>query len=195
MDKLMADKVTVSDTAENIPKVTNDASVTALKRMVQKALNAKPGPIRQRALSAYFHGKHCGKCGYEFQPEEAVYRLRIFFGHDGFGYPDHHIAPICTNCRLEECRHISRVRTYSEPCGGCGRPVYQPTGFRNRRHSFCCRDCEIKLRNNLQAEKRRNRRRWARCSECRADFNPKRSDAEYCSAACKQKAYRKRQRF
>ena len=64
------------------------------------------------------------------------------------------------------------------PCEACGRPV---VGGR-----VCSRGCEGYVYRTL-----RRRAAVATCRSCGASYHPKRSDARYCSAACKQKAWRR----
>ena len=65
-----------------------------------------------------------------------------------------------------------------------------------RRRLFCCRRCANRLRvrphNARRAERRAAAREGLTCAVCDTTFNPSRSDARYCSAACRQRAYRRR---
>jgi hypothetical protein len=71
-------------------------------------------------------------------------------------------------------------------CGWCGRPVRG--GIPSYSLRFCCDDCvheDEKARRRVVHEPRA-------CTECGQLFTPARADAEYHSAACKQRAYRRR---
>ena len=59
---------------------------------------------------------------------------------------------------------------------------------RSRNFTACSPECENALRNAA----RHVARAQLRCTVCRNAFTPKRSDARYCSNACRQDAYRKR---
>jgi len=50
------------------------------------------------------------------------------------------------------------------------------------------RDRESARRRELRAQ--RKAAQWARCASCGAKFNGKRTDAKFCSEACRQKNYR-----
>lgn len=76
-------------------------------------------------------------------------------------------------------------------CAECERPVFMPQADgRYRVHAFCCKRCEVDY---YSREQRLARALDPRpCVECGETFQPKRKDAMYCGAACKQRAYRKR---
>jgi hypothetical protein len=69
-------------------------------------------------------------------------------------------------------------------CAGCGKMAALRDG------SFCCRACR-------QREWRARRRRERRlvCASRGADFCPTRSDARFCSNACRFYAYRRRKKI
>lgn len=74
---------------------------------------------------------------------------------------------------------------YCRRCAYCGRGFY---GAMARR--YCSDDCGERTRN---ARRNRSRVPTARpCVECGARFTPPRADGQYCSNACRQKAYRER---
>ena len=75
-----------------------------------------------------------------------------------------------------------------------------------RKHPLCSAHCQNRYFADRRREKRRNRgqplyvneffgiifsRKW-RCTQCGESFKPSRADAKYCSAKCKQSAYRQR---
>lgn len=55
-------------------------------------------------------------------------------------------------------------------------------------------ECKRERKYRAAREKRREERTDLKCQECGDTFTPDRSDAKYCSAACKQRAYRKRKK-
>ncbi len=78
------------------------------------------------------------------------------------------------------------MRAYHHRCRRCRRPFY---GALMRR--YCSELCGEATRN---ARRDRTRDRTARsCEDCGDRFTPPRSDGQYCSSACRQRAYRKRQ--
>jgi hypothetical protein len=63
-----------------------------------------------------------------------------------------------------------------------------------RRWVSCCERCERQVR-VVKARERRHAARPARACEnedCGKVFEPTRTDARFCSVACKQRAYRRR---
>lgn len=75
-------------------------------------------------------------------------------------------------------------------CESCGRLYWS----REAVGTTCCRAHALAVRQ----QRRRVARRWKRaghsCADCEATFTPPRSDAAYCSSACRQRAYRRRRR-
>jgi hypothetical protein len=73
-------------------------------------------------------------------------------------------------------------------CEICGRQVAFG-GYRQRRYGIFCSDgCERERVNR----RRRVSHQPVACVVCDEHFTPARSDARYCSSACRQDAYRKR---
>lgn len=71
-----------------------------------------------------------------------------------------------------------------------GRP-YRPVKSWGR-WSGLCRACAVDAENERQRDRRLRLRSDRSCSECGDIFTPSRSDAQFCSTACRQRAYRKR---
>jgi hypothetical protein len=109
---------------------------------------------------------------------------------------------LCLDCNVSRGRPAMKPT----PCLCCGRPVIRFAYVKpNRRgRPFCCGACSTRW---YQATERYfDRKHWPpgrrlkkpakqakpKCAECRKSFIPTRSDARYCSAACKQRAYRQR---
>ena len=67
-------------------------------------------------------------------------------------------------------------------CLGCGESMAPRAGL-----AVCSHRCR---KRELRARRRRERRQI--CAGCRHDFTPARSDARYCTDACRFKAYRRR---
>jgi hypothetical protein len=89
----------------------------------------------------------------------------------------------CSGCYPKAVKRI-------KPCEACGRKISQ--------HRFCTWRCENHYYNAPAAARRKAQRLEARlgmtCTQCGESFTPKRRDAKTCSPACKQKAYRERNR-
>lgn len=81
--------------------------------------------------------------------------------------------------------YASTVRKIT--CFGCGKEFY--TTIKTKK--YCSYNTCGNLGNNkLQKYKRYFNRKDMVCPVCEKTFTPKRSDAKYCSNACRQKAYR-----
>jgi hypothetical protein len=91
---------------------------------------------------------------------------------------------------------ISRYR-----CRRCGRPEAVFRSEKNtvrlirygrwwRHCRLCAREAEKSRQRDLRAQARADRR--CQSPECAALFTPARSDAKFCSSACRQKAFRRR---
>jgi hypothetical protein len=70
-----------------------------------------------------------------------------------------------------------------------------PYAIHWRGHWFgCCTACATDAINERYRERRRRARADRTCGTCGQTFTPTRSDGRYCSSACRQRAYRGRQR-
>ena len=119
----------------------------------------------------------CGRCGAEL--------LRVVMVPNPEFRP--HLITLCRQCATpEEVAHADAART----CPGCGIPMRlnSRTASTTRWVMTCSTRC-------YQRAWRASRRvkRIVRCEICWSEFQPVHADARYCSAACKQRAYRQRQ--
>lgn len=73
---------------------------------------------------------------------------------------------------------------YFHDCPGCFVAFYAPIA-----RSYCSDECRAAV---LAERRRREPRTAGSCATCAQSFTPPRSDGRYCSAACRQKAYRRR---
>lgn len=73
------------------------------------------------------------------------------------------------------------------PCEHCSMPVGRVPDQRMTRWT-----CSTKCRVALWRDENRSASRNATCRDCGEEFTPARSDAAYCSPACRQRAYRRR---
>jgi hypothetical protein len=76
------------------------------------------------------------------------------------------------------------------PCPTCARPMYFSRYI--ERAVPCSYQCAHRRKLEMQQAKRRVQHQTIACAECGEMFEPTRSDAEFCSSRCRQKAYRKR---
>jgi endogenous inhibitor of DNA gyrase (YacG/DUF329 family) len=172
--------------------------------MTRAEINAA---ARQRRASLLALQARCGKCNRPFKPKEPVWRWRAGPGH----WSNHQWVPsfisTCKACYREHAtwRDDDTGKTYeldssrvkqTGKCAACGRKVHQ-TDWLNYRYFYCSELCRQKHQPGFQAaltrEARARKRGASRvCAQCGKQFAPKRNDARFCSAPCKQKAYRKR---
>ncbi len=147
----------------------------------------------------------CAICQRELSKREPVYRVRMGY----HGQHDWHfawgvtgsIAVVCSKCKAKPPKGSEWLfdgATHgpwfpAEPCQHCGRPVFVDRQRRGLRYFVCSEQCRIGV-NNRRASMFRPRPLDPEpkpCATCGEAFTPKRSDALYCSPACKQRAYRK----
>jgi hypothetical protein len=105
----------------------------------------------------------CGRCGRRRERENA----EDTWGSTRFGRPSR------CNCGIAVVRIID---TYYKTIG----------------RGLCSPSCERLARNAELRERRRSSRGERICEDCGGTFTPPRADGRYCSAACRQRAYRKR---
>jgi hypothetical protein len=77
------------------------------------------------------------------------------------------------------------------PCQECGRPVHQSGRVAVLSNFVCSWECRRRAYWGGRYEPRPAPKGRA-CAECGERFYPKRTDAKFCSVACKQRAYRAR---
>jgi endogenous inhibitor of DNA gyrase (YacG/DUF329 family) len=157
---------------------------------------------RHRLYERRSRAGQCAHCAHRFQPDEPVWRLCQRLGQGFYGTI---VVPLCAACWPKASTWPAdefsgpithEWVTYSGNCVACGRPVHQ-TDWRRVRHHYCSDRCRNAHSPGYQAGLARQARAEARgpsrpCSECGEHFEPRRSDARFCSPRCKQKAYRKR---
>jgi hypothetical protein len=123
------------------------------------------------------------KCEHIFVDGDVVYRFRQHW----FDEARWEIETRCGRCVGDES---GKWAESAQPCaGGCGVSVvtlYRSGGFER------IRTCSKRCAKRAEAERRRVKHEVRRCEVCEEAFTPTRSDARYCSSACRQDAYRKR---
>jgi endogenous inhibitor of DNA gyrase (YacG/DUF329 family) len=137
--------------------------------------------------NAQGNGSHCAQCERPIDVSEPVWRKSLHTGYGFFGGRCSTIAPCCEQCTPPEYQNEYLGPT---PCEGCSRPVYAEVDRRRRRRVFCSDKCK----GQVQAREAREMRRLdpIPCETCGEVFEPSRSDARFCSDACRQIAYRPR---
>jgi hypothetical protein len=91
---------------------------------------------------------------------------------------------------FEHCRRPVR---FARPrgCESSSRP-YQPR-FSRRRRYFCCELCASRFA-NARRQRRSAEARQLKCVCCSKPLVAERADQQFCSSACRQRAYRQRRR-
>ena len=130
----------------------------------------------------------CAGCGKALAANEPVWRARVSLGAS-FGSWHYAVAPHCERCKPEP--PFARYED-AAACETCGRIVHDSFTTRYRRHTFCCHDCRKRAEEAIARQKRDAAKRTTTCDTSGEIFGPARTDARFCSAACKQKAYRQR---
>ena len=161
---------------------------------------------------AFETGEVCGRCGKTLAPDETV--VRSFMSWPFIFGERIQQFPICVPCwegevsQREGLVEGERDAAWREwalyrqvygalastdyrlglcpvatlPCVTCGRPVVTVPPHGQRKNVSCCRRCR-----DLAYRRPRTERA---CAVCGTEFLPSRSDARYCSQACRQRAYR-----
>jgi len=130
----------------------------------------------------------CWKCERELPNDESFYRLRRYLGRRA-GYE---FTPICTQCFPNLESYHQRLHWHlPAPCTRCGRIVILEA-WRDPpcQDVFCSRECQTSVWNARSYAKHRRPPPERACAVCDERFQPKRTDAIYCSSRCKQAAYR-----
>ena len=141
-----------------------------------------------RRLAA-LHGDRCGGCSRAIEPGDPVtlsgrlVRLNVYRWRE-------HQYPICRECTPRLTKHMIVYHNWvTRACEGCGREVWL-AWRRNRRYTSCSQRCTDMIRNKV-----RRKHHWpTSCGICDRTFTPRRTDSQYCSNTCRQKAYRQREK-
>jgi len=149
---------------------------------------------RRQRWEAKERAQICGRCGDPFSPDATIWRVGVSTrGRPGWslGGTGTTMVPMCEGCRPDyaETWH-NWVWGGSEPCEACGRTVvnrYMP----HRKYTWCSAECEHGV-GVMARRKKRAKARQKECALCGDAFQGSRSDAMYCSSACRQKAFRQR---
>ena len=123
----------------------------------------------------------CHWCREPFEPGQDRYLV----DDDIEAWPGWERVSICGLCWKAEHRREPRER-FSRACAGCGEPM-MILGLSGWHDAVCSNRCHQRHRRKL------NRPRL-RCAACKKYFTATRTDARFCSNACRQWTYRRRER-
>jgi hypothetical protein len=137
-------------------------------------------------MTYFKNAGHCTRCGEPFITDTSVYMVREEVAWAVYGdtaFTQQETVPVCAGCAtVKEQAHA----VVSLECQGCRQRMLAYDSF--QRIVICSDRCAQRLRRKL----RRENREPQTCSICKLSFQPKRSDARFCSNACRQWAYRLR---
>jgi hypothetical protein len=147
----------------------------------------------------------CQLCDRPLADNEPVYRVAVGFGTTWYNRFGSCIGSLCTSCALKEHEYrsvegrlLSTPIFYDqrwqppEPCRHCGRPVFLNNRRKKPRHIVCGMECRNAV--YYASAHRMPKSSTQGCLFCGNQFSTRRSDARYCSSACRQKSYRQRTR-
>lgn len=149
---------------------------------------------RERIRQAERGADVCAECGRELPPGEPISRFPYReLGHTVNG-PDWHtvtLAATCLECAKVKARIGGLNLNATVTCERCGRVIvcadWEPERYTR---PVCSAECRNAIRRTDRKMSRELHK--VECQECGELFSPKRSDAVWCSNACRQRAYRKR---
>lgn len=154
--------------------------------------------VQRRISTAQHDCSICARCGSAIAEGQPVWWERTSYTVSAWG-PIRGgrrltFAPWCAACH-QTTGIPERCYVGPRPCHGCGRDVtdvHLPHWVRWRQRPVCSRRCVTRYQ---LAERKAARPRPASpvCAGCGETFTPPRADGRYCSPACRQRAYRKRQ--
>ena len=134
----------------------------------------------------------CQNCRAPLDENEPVYRFPTGYGTIWYDRWRGAIGSLCAACvsKIDDLNWL-RWRP-AEPCCRCGRPVILSTKRKRPMYVVCGQSCRVAVYNAAARDRRNRWRTPYHCATCGENFEPKRTDARFCSVACKQKAYRRR---
>lgn len=126
---------------------------------------------------------HCTRCHKPFN-SRLMFMVRECVAwktfSNEFAVTNTEIVPVCGGgATTAESAQATRQAT----CKGCNAPMLTPPSWQK---DICSSRCE------QRAHRARRRTPSRPCAVCKIEFVPKRSDAKFCSGACRQWAYRLR---
>jgi hypothetical protein len=125
----------------------------------------------------------CEYCHRELAKTETVFR---YVWPSKFGYPKR--SSFCEACVTG--KFFWGKFKDPNPCQGCGRPVRNCLEWKINT-VVCSEVCRVKVHNSRRRPYRVQHTQKL-CESCACFFAPRRTHSRFCSAACKQKAYRQK---
>ena len=132
---------------------------------------------------------NCDLCGCALSEKEPIYRATTTFNWPR--RPGVMIHSVCARCVPKHFWHARWLT--AEPCKHCERPVIIQVGPRKRpRLLVCGGNCRRAIKRAAARLARQLACGERTCPGCGNGFVPKRKDARYCSPACRNSSFRRR---
>jgi hypothetical protein len=129
----------------------------------------------------------CLRCRAPFMPEQVVVMAHEHLIAEVIGNACVYTTEWVTICPACATVAEQRAATHECQCRGCAQPMLSPASL--KAHQLVCSN---RCAQRVRRRQRQARRAMIHCGACGSAFRPTRSDARFCSRACKQKAYRLR---
>lgn len=142
---------------------------------VTELLHRPRPPAPERFNAEVGKPRVCWMCGKQIEPM----RLEQKYGDQ---------RVICDACGEAEQKNRDDWgwNYYHRRCAACG--VWTEAGWQTSK--YCSYECSRVAESKRRRERRKRQRADRVCPVCRKQFTPKRSDGKYCSAVCRQRAFR-----
>ena len=139
----------------------------------------------------------CGWCRRDLTDDEPIYKVPVAWGLKYSKTFGGCVGHVCSNCVKpnkwgDVFANFDRWWSKPEPCARCGHPVIHDRNYRRPKYIACSPACRKSLHNAQARARRRKPTSKRACTVCGGEFMAKRDDACFCSAKCKQRAYRTR---
>src|SRR6476620_3188517 len=138
----------------------------------------------------------CEICERQLAADEPIWHLRMMpykFPHPLYSDDERQsqVRNVCRGCCEREGWLGDKTKNWQppRPCQQCGRPLHWSGRCPMPQHFVCSWECKSRAYWGNRYTPRPAPKRRA-CPTCNKGFYPKRSDTRFCSAACKQRAYR-----
>lgn len=171
----------------------NNAWIDVAQRVIEANASRTLTGVDQWVARSRALGDVCARCGRELADGEEVYADDVpTSAMTIYGDRIKWRALVCSSCCGGVDDH-SWMWPWAQYCPTCRRVVHYKT--KHSRIGVCSDRCARPVEAKRKRQLRADARRWrssTNCDECGERFVPSRTDARYCSGACRQKAYRHR---
>ena len=147
----------------------------------------------------------CNLCRREMSPADPIYRVSVAYSTNMQDISHGGVFEVCAECcatkpivgvadmpGVDFSWLATRPWRPPKPCEKCGWPVICDIRRKLSKYVVCSDRCRRAVYGAVARAKLRALVQPRSCALCGAGLQAKRSHARYCSAACKQKAFRRR---